>query len=49
MTKPDLNDALYIVGLVLMLAGAIAIDWRLAMFAGGAVLVLTAIAATRRK
>jgi len=49
LIKPDGKDALYIVGLVLVLAGAVAYDWRMAMVVGGLVLLLTAVAAARRK
>ena len=49
MIKPDGGDVLYVVGLLLVLGGAIAYDWRMAMIAGGVILLLTGIAAARRK
>ena len=48
MIKPDGKDALYITGLVLLVCGALAISWKMAMMAAGFVLVLTAVAAARR-
>lgn len=47
--KPDGGDVLYVVGLLLVLGGTIAYDWRMAMIVGGAILLLTGIAAARRK
>lgn len=48
MIKPDGKDALYITGLALLVCGALAFNWKLAMMAAGLVLVLTAVSAVRR-
>ncbi len=44
----DIADLLIVLGVVLLLAGAYLIDWRLAMMVGGSLLIVFGVARLRR-